>query len=134
LDHNDLHPWNILGSGTGGSLQATFYDWGDSVVAHPFASMLLPLGFVQSSILGTSLDDPRILRLRDAYREVFSDLAPHAVLVETLELACRVGKVARALTWHRALSALGEDDDSDYARAPLETLCSLSDDAYLGGA
>ena len=38
IDHNDLHPWNILDG-------ARFYDWGDAVVAHPFASMLGGLGF-----------------------------------------------------------------------------------------
>ncbi len=36
LDHNDLHSENVL---TG----ARFYDWGDAVVAHPFASLLVPL-------------------------------------------------------------------------------------------
>ncbi len=45
LDHNDLHPGNILLDGPG--LQARFYDWGDSVVAHPFASMLMGLGSVR---------------------------------------------------------------------------------------
>jgi len=134
LDHNDLHPWNILGPGMGASLQAVFYDWGDSVVAHPFASMLVPLGFARSGILRTGPDDPRILRLRDAYLEGFGDLAPHAALVEELELACRVGKVARALTWQRAVVAMGSDDDEGFARAPLETLLSLPSDSYLGGA
>ena len=38
IDHNDLHPWNILDGDR-------FYDWGDAVVAHPFASMLGGLGF-----------------------------------------------------------------------------------------
>jgi hypothetical protein len=57
-------------------------------------------------------------------------------LVETLELACRVAKVARALTWERALLA-GRDtegSDDDFARAPLATLESFLDDSYLGGA
>ncbi len=38
IDHNDLHAWNILAG-------ERFYDWGDAVVAHPFASMLGGLGF-----------------------------------------------------------------------------------------
>ncbi|HYM80416.1 MAG TPA: aminoglycoside phosphotransferase family protein [Candidatus Limnocylindria bacterium] len=38
LDHNDLHPWNILVPGVNRVSDARFYDWGDSVVAHPFAS------------------------------------------------------------------------------------------------
>jgi pimeloyl-ACP methyl ester carboxylesterase len=61
--------------------------------------------------------NPQILRLRDSYLDVFSDLAPHAELVEALELACRVGKIARALTWNRALTTPGgEDIDEEWAR------------------
>jgi hypothetical protein len=75
-----------------------------------------------------------VLRLRDAYLEVFSDVAPHAELVEALELACRVGKIARALIWDRAVTALGEDVDQRFASAPMETLGSLLDESHLGGA
>jgi Phosphotransferase enzyme family len=131
LDHNDLHTWNIF---LDGDHRARFYDWGDSVVAHPFACMLVGLGFAQSRVLDTTPDDPRVLRLRDAYLEVFSDLGPHAELVEALELACRVGKIARALIWDRAVRALGEEADEDWSGAPLETLASLRDESYLGGA
>ena len=69
-------------------------------------------------------DDPRFLRARDAYLEVFADLAPRAELVETLELACHVAKIARALTWDRALRAArdqgepGEDDSPSTPRDP----------------
>jgi hypothetical protein len=135
LDHNDLHPWNIFLSDAGGDSRARFYDWGDSVVAHPFASMLVALGYMQGHALKVSAGDRQIRRLRDSYLDVFSDLARRAELVETLELACRVGKIARALTWNRALRTLGgEGEEEEWARAPLETLASLLDDAYLGGA
>ena len=125
LEHNDLHPYNILVADDG---QARFYDWGDSVVAHPFASMGLGLGFIRNQVETSELD-----RLRDAYLEVFSDLGPRPELVETLELACRVGKVARALTWQRAIGALGWDEvDDDWARGPIESMDSLLDASYLG--
>ncbi len=91
VDHNDLHPWNILDPAAG-ETHVRFYDWGDTVLAHPFASMLVALGFMQSHVLDVAVDDPQILRLRDAYLEAFTDLAPHAELVETLELACRRGE------------------------------------------
>ena len=134
LDHNDLHPWNILVDepGTGG--HARFYDWGDSVLAHPFACMLVPLAYVQGQ-LGSGLGDPDLLAVRDAYLDVFADLGPHEDLVESLELACRVGKVARALVWHRALTANGsQDDEGRFAGAPLETMAALLDDSHVGGA
>jgi hypothetical protein len=133
LDHNDLHPWNILVAEAGGVGQARFYDWGDSVVAHPFVSMLVALGFMCQH-LGVGEDAPEILRLRDAYLEGFSDLAPHAELVAALELACRVGKVARTLTWNRTVGALGDDEAGQFASAPLQELGSLLDHSYLGRA
>ena len=125
LDHNDLHTYNILLDVDG---QARFYDWGDAVVAHPFASMGLGLGFIRNQAESADIE-----RLRDGYLEVFGDLGSHAELVEALELACRVGKVARALTWQRAIGALGWDEvDDDWARGPIESMASVLDESYLG--
>jgi hypothetical protein len=123
LDHNDLHAWNILGSGS----DVRFYDWGDGVVAQPFASMLA-LGWVP-------MEDAKRERLRDAYLAPFSDLAPHSELVETLELACRIGKIARALTWHRSVSAFAPDEvEERWLSGPSESLFSLLEDSWLGRA
>jgi hypothetical protein len=133
VDHNDLHPWNVLAGAGGGFDRPRFYDWGDSVVAHPFASMLLPLGFVERALLESSGERRPVFRVRDAYLEPFSDLAPHGELVDTLELACRLGKVARALTWLRALDTADPIAiEERWAPAPLETLASLLGDSYLG--
>jgi hypothetical protein len=118
LDHNDLHPGNIFASGT------RFYDWGDAVVAHPFASMLVALGYLHGRH-GLAAHDPVVVRARDAYLEPFTDLAPRAELVADVELACRVGKAARTLTWDRALRAQGYADAGEFGRAPLETLLGL---------
>jgi hypothetical protein len=114
LDHNDLHAWNVLGAGT-----FRFYDWGDSVVAHAFASALLPLTDVRNRA-----DDGAAVRLRDAYLEGWSDVAPHRELVETLELAVRVGRIARSHTW---LRAVGDATDERWATAPLESLAAILD-------
>ena len=131
LDHNDLHPWNILVTEADQAGRARFYDWGDSVVAHPFVSMLVALGYMCQH-LRVGVDAPEILRLRDAYLEPFSDIAPHAELVAALELACRVGKVARTLTWSRTVGALGDEEAGQFASAPRQELGSLLDDSYLG--
>lgn len=123
LDHNDLHAWNILGDGR----DVRFYDWGDSVVAHPFASMLA-LGWVPMS-------DADRTRLRDAYLTPFLDLASHDALVEDLELACRVGKIARALTWHRSVSSYDPGEvEERWLSGPRESLVSLLEDSWLGRA
>jgi len=123
LDHNDLHGWNILGDP---SLPETirFYDWGDSVVAHPFAAAALPLGMIER-------EDPGSLhRARDAYLGEFSELAPKGTLVETLELACRCAKVARAHTWERAMREAGDLEPEHFRRAPFESLESLLDESW----
>ena len=121
IDHNDLHAWNILGAGNA----VRFYDWGDAVVAHPFATMLA-LGWFP-------MEEPDVVRLRDAYLEPFGDLAPHARLVEELELACRLGKIARALTWHRAVSSSGPGEvEERWLSGPAESLLSLLEDTWLG--
>jgi hypothetical protein len=134
LDHNDLHPWNMLVPRLGQPDKVRFYDWGDAVIAHPFAAMLVPLGWTQRR-LAVSLHAPELTQIRDAYLLVFSDLAPHTQLAATLELACRVGKVARALTWSRAIAPSDPGQlDQQYANAPLACLRSLLDSSYLGGA
>lgn len=95
--------------------------------------MLVPLGWIERQ-LGFGPGAPEVLRVRDAYLAIFGDLAPHAELVATLELACHVSKAARALTWTRALQALSDDEAGEHADAPLRTLSALLDDSYLSGA
>jgi hypothetical protein len=131
LDHNDLHWWNVFVDGAAGAVRRVrFYDWGDSVVAHPFASMLLGLGMLRRQ-LEVGADDPAVVRPRDAYLEVFGDLASRAELVEELELACQVGKVGRALSWHRALRMSGDEEAGEFADGPLVALRSLLSDSWL---
>jgi hypothetical protein len=90
LQHDDLHPWNVFVTDPG--KPARFFDWGDSVVAHPFATMLNLTRMVRE-MLGTGADDPRITRIRDAYLEPFG--GPPASRVGELESACRVGGISR---------------------------------------
>jgi hypothetical protein len=125
IDHNDLHPWNVFLDGG----RARFYDWGDAVVAHPFSSMLVTAAAVRTQ-LGAGPDDPAVRRIRDAYLEVWSDLAPPRELVAELELACWAGKVARALTWDRALRAQGHDQAREFADAPRQHLTALLADSW----
>jgi hypothetical protein len=132
LDHNDLHGWNILAGEGGRAERARFYDWGDGVVAHPFASMLVALGWLRD-VDGVDGDERQLNRVRDAYLEAFADLAPRAELVDTLQLACQVGKAARALTWARAVEAAGAAG-SEFADSPFVALTGVTNDSYLGDA
>ncbi|OLR90834.1 phosphotransferase [Actinokineospora bangkokensis] len=116
LDHNDLHDNNFINgiNGINGTAGPAFYDWGDSVVAHPFASLLWPLVFLAP-------DHPR--RARAAYLEAFTDLAPRARLERDADLALKVSRVARALVWLRAVGDSGLHGD-----APARTLRSVLDE------
>ncbi len=105
--------------------QATAMAWMVALRA-PFASWceLVALNFLRKQI-DASEDDPEVLRARDSYLHVFSDLVSHARLVETMELACRVGKIARALVWLRALGTIEPDQSDDDGSAPWEWMKSL---------
>ena len=115
LDHNDLHQHNVLGDGP-----YRFYDWGDAVVAHAFAVMLVPAKVLSGAALGAG---------RAAYLAEFADVAPPERLAEDLELALRVARIARVLTWERALRSAREQDepiDPVFANAPFEELTALN--------
>lgn len=131
LDHNDLHPGNVLPARDG---SWRFYDWGDSVVAHPLTAALVALRVVRHE-LGTDQDDPRLVGLRARHLAGFAPLAPGEDLAATLELACRVARIARTLTWERAVRDARAADDpaaDSWATAPLETLLPILDASYLG--
>ena len=99
LQHDDLHDGNVFVRGPN---QYRFFDWGDAYLGHPFALLLVALR-VAADRFTLPHGDPALLRLRDAYLEPWSGLAPQAQLVREVELAIRVAKVARALSWQRAL-------------------------------
>jgi Phosphotransferase enzyme family len=44
IDHNDLHPWNMLVPRPDRPDEVRFYDWGDAVIAHSFACSSLSAG------------------------------------------------------------------------------------------
>ena len=88
--------------------------------------MLVGLGSL-TRWLEVDPDDLLVRRPRDAYLEVFGDPAH---LLGELELACWIGKVARALVWDRAL----HQEPAEFAGAPLETLASLRMNSWLAPA
>jgi hypothetical protein len=102
-------------------------------VAHPFAAALVPLTVVRDLLGG---GEQEIARVRDVYLGAF-EVPAGEDLVQTLEVACQVAKVARVLTWARATDAVrqaGEAVDEQFATAPRQSLAALQDDTYLGRA
>lgn len=107
LQHDDLHSSNICW--TGSAATARVIDWGDAVWAFPLATMLATLNSIAWHAR-CAVDDPRVLRVRDAYLEPFTVYAGHDELVRYVALARRTGCVTKALSYRTSL--LGE---------PLET-------------
>jgi len=120
VDHQDLHTGNV-------GVDGRFPDWGDAVLAHPFASLLVALGSLRRT-LRVGADDPAITRPRDAYLEVFADLAPPEELRRLAATACRAAVVARALTWRR-----GAAGDPRFVDTPREVLALVGDPDWLAG-
>lgn len=97
--HDDLHSSNVCW--TGAVDTARVIDWGDTTVGTPIATMLCTMNSLAFHA-GCELDDPRVLRARDAYLEPFTTYADRAELVELVTLARRTGAVTRALSYQHA--------------------------------
>lgn len=101
VQHDDLHDNNVFAAkAPGGSLRV--FDWGDSVVGHPFGTLLVTLRVVAMRT-GWAYGSRGLLRLRDAYLEPWTGDHDRATLEEACRLALRVGCVLRADCYRRAL-------------------------------
>jgi hypothetical protein len=102
LDHGDLHGNNVL-VGPGDEMRV--FDWGDAVVAHPFATLTTTLGSIGHHAgldpYGHDLDG-----VRDAYLEGWLDVASLADLRTAATLAMDLGHLGKAAAWERALRGL----------------------------
>ena len=108
LQHDDLHSNNICWPGKVDDLSSVrIVDWGDASVGHPFGTMLATLNsiaFHAGVVPGEGLmDDPRMLRIRDAYLEPFTGLGSREELLRWVALARSTGCVTRAVSWEKAL-------------------------------
>jgi hypothetical protein len=95
IQHDDLHHGNVLVRDG----RAVVFDWGDACVSHPFLVLAVTLRFAAEAT-GRAEGDPRILALRDAYLEPWTDRAGAGQLLEAADLARRIGQASRTLTFH----------------------------------
>jgi hypothetical protein len=102
LDHQDLHPGNLLGDET----DARPFDWGDATVGSPFGSILVLLRALPS-FAPIDRADPEVPRLREVYLEPWRAETglTAAELDRAVTLALRLTMVMRAHTWTRTLPA-----------------------------
>lgn len=125
LKHNDLHQNNVFAptSGTSGGL---FFDFNDAVWSHPFCSLRIALDKLGQE-WSCGIDDPRIVRIVDAYLDGWTDLAPLAELRHLVEPAMMIGGLHRYNSWHRLVPHLPMDMIKSHA-GYLNSLLRISSD------
>ncbi len=106
VQHNDLHQGNLLVRDG----RAVVFDWGDACVSHPFLTLAVTLRFAASRT-ALAPEDGRILALRDAYLEPWTDLAGAGALRAGADVARRLGELSRTLTWQVVASAYPDEVD-----------------------
>jgi hypothetical protein len=110
IQHDDFHDGNV--SVRDGAYR--FFDWGDACISHPFHTLVVTM-----RALAHRLQLPpggrELLALRDAYLHPFSAHGSPDDLREAVELALHTGTAARALAWHRFLSAQAPEARADDA-------------------
>jgi hypothetical protein len=106
IQHDDLHMNNVYVKDGG----MRVLDWGDSSIAHPFASLVCTFRFLEERN-GLAPGDRWFARLRDVYVEPWGD-----DLNDTFALAMRVGAVAHAIAELRQRAALTGRERDDFDR------------------
>ncbi len=108
INHDDLHSNNVCVGPHG----TRIIDWGDTGLSHPFATMLATLNSIAwHAELGR--DDPRIVRMCDAYLEPFSGFADRPTLRRWVGLARQVGCIGKAVSYLSAFEGAPSSAEAD---------------------
>jgi hypothetical protein len=107
VQHDDLHMSNVYSQGQ----QLRVLDWGDSSIAHPFASLVETFRFLEE-VTKLPPGDPWFTRLRDAYLEPWG-----RGLEDMFALAMRVGAFAHVIAWLRQRDHLPPKERPDFDEA-----------------
>jgi Phosphotransferase enzyme family len=96
IQHDDFHEGNVFVRDG----RFRVLDWGDACVSHPFATLRIPFEGIAEDT------DWDLGRLRDAYLEPFSALAPLPELRSAVAAANIVAGATRALKWAPIVAVL----------------------------
>ena len=113
LQHDDLHDANVFVRDG----EYVVFDWGDGCISHPFHTLAVTLR-AAAHRLELPAGGEEVVRLRDAYLEPWTGVAPRPDVELAADLARRTGAIQRALAWHRFSQLM-----PDAARA--ETISSV---------
>ncbi|MEU9633894.1 phosphotransferase [Streptomyces tendae] len=124
LDHADLHDGQVFRPAPG---RFTFFDWGDAVVAHPFAGLAVPARRAVEHH-GTGI----LPRLRDAYLEPWTGQGrTPAQLRRAVSLAWRLSALNRAAAYGRLFPTASGGAGAATAAAGARCLLELLDEPPL---
>lgn len=125
IDHADLHGGNVLVLGD----QHRLVDWGDAQIGHPFGTLLITyqIDFVHRRVDGFPRPDAidrraASRRLRDAYLESWTDLAPARELRATFANALWVTHVSRAVDYTKLREATPPDEIDEWNQEIVDLL------------
>lgn len=105
IQHDDLHEANVMIRADQAG-HPRLIDWGDAVISHPFQTMRITLRSLAHK-LRTTVRDPRISRVADAYLEPWrADGWRQADLEDQLHVAWRLTALTRAHAVIRAVQTL----------------------------
>ncbi len=125
LDHNDLHQNNVFAPRPEES-RLRFFDFGDALWAHPFTTLAVPVGMLCED-WQTDPSDPRVVRILDAYLEVWPDVGSLADRREALRLARVLHPVHRLESWRRLLEGGDRREMRDEAEIVSSWLGRVAD-------
>jgi aminoglycoside phosphotransferase (APT) family kinase protein len=112
LHHGDLHDGNMFIPDE----HYTFFDWGDSSVAHPFFTLHSIYDSLERRFrLGKS--SSWFKRLRECYLEPWTEYESREKLEEAFELAQPLSSILSALRWLPVLSSMDATARSRYIEA-----------------
>lgn len=120
LVHNDLHAYNVFDTEAG----LWFFDFGDALVMHPLAALLIPLN-VLAHRLEAPGGDARLWTVADAALEVWSDVVPLSELRAALPAAVQLGRLGRVESWLRVSATMTSEELDEYGDAAAFWLDTL---------
>jgi Phosphotransferase enzyme family len=129
VQHDDLHSGNVCWRGSVAT--ARIIDWGDASWGFPLATMLATMNSLAfhagTYVEGRPVEDPAVLRVRDAYLEPFTGYATRDELVHLVDVARRAGCVAKALAYRSGLRDAPADASAELGFPVRDWLLGLVD-------
>jgi hypothetical protein len=123
IQHDDLHAGQVFVRGG----RWRILDWGDACITHPFASLLVPLrSLVYRGVVADGA--PALDRLRDAYLEPWTSLAPRTDLLRAVDLASLAARGTRLLSWQRIVPHFDPPIREDYGESVPRWFRALLED------